>query len=243
MSEESVAVIEALPATEVGERRFSAKQIRWFELALVLSIAFAHPLIGSLNILRYGKSAIPAQQGMTWTANFIHALTCLSLLVYVLSRRRMRLRDLGLRWSWRDILRGIGLTVGAYVVYAIAYAVFSSFHRHAAGVSAGVGVRDVYGHMSLLTIPFLLLNPFFEELIVRAYLMSEIGALTGSWTLAVVVSTVFQASYHLYYGWMGAVTLGFQFLVLSIYYARSRRITPVIFAHEVFDLLLLLHPW
>jgi len=81
----------------------------------------------------------------------------------------------------------------------------------------------------------MLLNPFFEELIVRAYLMTEIGELTGSWILAVGVSVVFQAGYHIYYGWPVAVSLGFQFLVFALYYAKTRRAAPIILAHGIFD--------
>jgi membrane protease YdiL (CAAX protease family) len=93
-----------------------------------------------------------------------------------------------------------------------------------------------WGHIGYYSLPFLLLNPFFEELIVRAYLMTEIRELTGSATLAVIVSATVQTSYHLYYGWKGALAMGFMFLIFSIYYARKRRITPVILAHAVLDL-------
>jgi len=59
----------------------------------------------------------------------------------------------------------------------------------------------------VVVIPFSLLNPFFEELIVRAYLMTEIMDLTGSAMLAIATSVLLQASYHLYYGWFGALAL------------------------------------
>ncbi len=87
-----------------------------------------------------------------------------------------------------------------------------------------------------MAIPYSLLNPFFEELIVRAYLMTEVRALTGSWMLATALSVVVQFSYHLYYGWEGAIALSFLFLVFSIYYARTQRATPIIVAHGIFDI-------
>jgi len=95
----------------------------------------------------------------------------------------------------------------------------------------------------MMAIPVFLLNPFFEELIVRAYLMTEIGELTGSWILAAGLSTALQFSYHLYYGWEGALSLSFQFLVFSIYYANTRRAIPVILAHGFFDVIALLRLW
>ncbi len=91
--------------------------------------------------------------------------------------------------------------------------------------------------MPLIAIPFVLLNPFFEELIVRAYLMTELKFLTGSWAVAGIVSVLLQASYHLYYGWSRASTLVFLFVVFAIYYARKRKDTPIVVAHGVFDLI------
>ena len=70
--------------------------------------------------------------------------------------------------------------------------------------------------------------------------MTEIKELTGSSVLAIALSVVFQASYHLYYGWVGALSIGFLFLVFAIYYARYKRAEPIIVAHAVFDLYALI---
>jgi len=88
-----------------------------------------------------------------------------------------------------------------------------------------------------MAIPFALLNPFFEELIVRAYLMTEVLDLTGSATLAVFLSVGIQTSYHLYYGWERALSLSFGFLILALYYLRKRQAFPLITAHAVNDVL------
>jgi membrane protease YdiL (CAAX protease family) len=101
----------------------------------------------------------------------------------------------------------------------------------------------MFGHTDISAIPFFLVNPFFEELIVRAYLMTEVRALTGSATLAAAISVALQTTYHLYYGWEGALSLAFQFLVFAIYYAKTRKATPVIVAHGAFDLLSLVRLW
>jgi membrane protease YdiL (CAAX protease family) len=94
-----------------------------------------------------------------------------------------------------------------------------------------------------MALPFAFLNPFFEELIVRAYLMSELTELTGSRLLAVAISVLIQSSYHLYYGWEGAIALSFQFLVFAIYYARTRKAVPLIIAHGFFDVYWLIRLW
>ena len=85
------------------------------------------------------------------------------------------------------------------------------------------------------TILFQFINPFFEELIVRAYLMTEVRRLTNSVTKAVLISTVLQASYHFYQGGPAAIAHGAEFLILAIYYAKTNRITPIILAHLYAD--------
>ena len=73
--------------------------------------------------------------------------------------------------------------------------------------------------------------------------MTEIKALTNSWMLAAVLSVTLQTSYHLYYGWQGALSLAFQFLVFAIYFARTQKATPIILAHGIFDFYGLLQIW
>ena len=87
--------------------------------------------------------------------------------------------------------------------------------------------------------PFLcqFLNPFYEELIVRAYLLTEVRQLTGSATKAVILSTVLQTSYHLYQGGPSALSWGIIFLLFSIYYAKTGRIAPIILAHLYMDVI------
>ena len=85
--------------------------------------------------------------------------------------------------------------------------------------------------------PFALLNPFYEEIVVRAYLMTEVRELTGSVTLAAAASLALQTSYHIYYGWAGAATLGVAFISFVGYFAIWRRALPVVVAHAIFDLV------
>jgi len=91
-----------------------------------------------------------------------------------------------------------------------------------------------------LLIPFLMLNPFYEEILVRGYLMTEIIELRSSVVLATLVSIALQTSYHLYYGVVGALTVGSGLAVLALYYAKTRDLMPVIVAHLLWDLMALL---
>ena len=85
--------------------------------------------------------------------------------------------------------------------------------------------------ISVLTVLFVVVNPFFEELIVRGYTISEITPLGGSPNLAIFVSVLIQMSYQVYRGLLRCIALTAVFLVFSIYFSRTRKIAPVIVAH------------
>jgi membrane protease YdiL (CAAX protease family) len=166
-----------------------------------------------------------------------HESLSLLLLVYVLSRRKLGLGDLGLTWARRDVVPSFVVTVLAGLSYVAGAIIIQLLHYELYGTMAqGPVANQFFSKPTIWALPFMLLNPFFEELIVRAYVMTEIKELTGSTMMAIIFSVLLQASYHLYYGWMGALSVAFPFIVFAIYYARSRRAVPIIIAHEVFDL-------
>jgi membrane protease YdiL (CAAX protease family) len=82
---------------------------------------------------------------------------------------------------------------------------------------------------------FQFLNPFYEELIVRAYVITELKQLTNSVWKPIILSTLLQTSYHFYQGIPMALGEGAGFLVFSIYYSKTNRIAPIILAHLYID--------
>lgn len=231
------AVPMEIPAAE--------KRRRWFELGLVLLIAFAAFILQAIYLLVNGPEGVPH---LSSTARFAYGITqeagSLLLLGYVLSRRGLRIADLGLRWSVRDAGVGLLLAVLSYVAYRQGYRLVYVVHFVLYGAPVYVpSPSKFFGHPPAMAIPFSLLNPFFEELIVRAYLMTEIIQLTGSTALAVILSVLLQTSYHLYYGWAGAISVSFVFLVSALYYGRKRLAFPIIVSHAVNDLYGIIRLW
>lgn len=171
----------------------------------------------------------------------MHQLTALLVLGYVLSRRGLKFANLGLRWSRRDAAAVLLVTVVSYAAYEFGHTLVQSVHHLGYGTWVnGPTAVDIFGRTSLASVPLFLLNPIFEELIVRAYLMTEVIELTGSSALAVALSVGVQFSYHLYYGWAGALSLSFFFLALALYYGRARCALPVIVAHGFVDVYVML---
>jgi membrane protease YdiL (CAAX protease family) len=240
----SLAAADAIAPANVRTEMPAVERRRcWFEVCLVLAVAFGTFIVNALYFLKNGPQAVP-HYNLRWAVGVVQETTSLLLLVYVLSRRGLGFRHIGLRWSVRDCLVGLLIAGLAYIAYLVAAVVIQMLHYSLYGsVAIGRTAADFFAHPSVAAIPFHLLNPLFEELIVRAYLMTEIVELTGSSLLAVLISVAVQFSYHLYYGWTGAIAISFCFLTFAVYYARSRKALPVIVAHEIFDIYALVRVW
>jgi membrane protease YdiL (CAAX protease family) len=72
--------------------------------------------------------------------------------------------------------------------------------------------------------------------------MSELMDMTKSKVLAVVASVLLQSSYHIYQGVLNTMMLSVGFLMMSIYFAKTKRIAPVIIMHLILDAQVLFRP-
>jgi membrane protease YdiL (CAAX protease family) len=227
----------ALPTVSVIN---SSKRLRIAELVLVTASAFAIPIISS--VLRV-SSDIPVRNydSLAYAFNMCREVFALGLLSYIVFRQGRTWLGFSERLEWMDIIRGGLVVVVASLVARSTYHLiqYSSFFWTGTWISPK-SLKGFLGSISVVSVSFQLLNPVYEELIVRAYVMTEVRELTSSSILAVLVSTILQTSYHLYQGWLRAAFVGGTFLVFSIYYAKTRRIGPIIAAHLFYDLAALL---
>lgn len=209
---------------------------RWTEVVVVTLFSFGKPLLAAIYYLIVGPPSVPFS-GARAISGILNAVLGLLVLGCVLRWSGRRLRDIGVSWSLRDIGIGAVLAVGSYLAYEVGANItfLVNFATHGA-LGPAYGGRSFYGHPGVATIVYMNLAPVWEELIVRAYLMTEIIELTGSEALAVAVSVILQSSYHLYYGWRTALSIVCTFLVFALYFARTRRALPVIVAHVLLDI-------
>jgi CAAX amino terminal protease family. len=218
--------------------------MRGFELSLVILVSCSTPFLNSFYVFLKGPGSFTQYPHFRWALGLTHEVVSLLLLAYVLSRRNLRLASLGFRWSAKDLLLGVPIAIGSYIAYAIGFFLVSLLHKTLFGSPAiAPSARAFFSHPGPAIVPYVLLTPFFEELIVRAYLMTELQELTGSSALAVMASVLVQASYHLYYGWVGALSIGFMFLAFAIVFLKTRRALPVISAHGLIDIYGILRLW
>src|SRR3989442_12168674 len=107
---------------------------------------------------------MPHISNISWSIGIIEEVTGLLLLGYVLSRRNLRFKDLGLRWSLRDAGVGLLVTGASYTTYAIGYLLVHFLHNAIfASVARGQSASDFFAHPSIVAVPVSRLNPFFEQ--------------------------------------------------------------------------------
>ncbi len=218
-------------------------RLRTVELVLVTSVAFAGPIFSSIYAL---FSSTPSQSPETLKVfvfyGLIYEALAIAVLAYVLFRQGRGFSELGLAFNWLDIPISLLLAITSTIAFDICYALLTRARHSVVGQpvdSAAQTQTYIDAGLAIGPILFVLLNPFYEELIARAYLMTEVKALSGSGTLAVVISVAIQILYHLYQSVTGAISVGMGFLVFALYYVRYRRITPIILAHMYLDMLAL----
>lgn len=227
-----------------------SKRLRLLELLLVCAVAFGGGLLYSLFAVVTGSN-LQRYDLMGGAARTFYGLfeqfTALALLVYVLFRQGRSLRDIGLSFTWKDLPRSLLLALVAVVVswvwaWTLYYGVIAVTGHPPQTKAGNMGFLQG-GAESWTLYPILvyvLVNPWMEELLVRAFVMTEVRALTGRVGAAVAASVAVQVGYHFYQGVYPALSYLLLFLTFSLYYVRSGRIFPVILAHLYFDIAALL---
>ena len=137
--------------------------------------------------------------------------------------------------SWKDLRHGAALVgvviAGSWITYYIALAIRPELQVANVAIDEG-------GMPPALVLAFSIVNATYEELFVCAYIVAAWRG-PDSWN-ALAFSSILRLSYHLYQGAI-AIALIFPFGVMfAWYFARQRRILPLIIAHGVIDVLGLL---
>ena len=202
-------------------------------LSIVLAVAVL-PFFFASTLLVFGVSpqySAALQQYRHFNGLLIE-ITSLALLVYVLHQNGQTMSGLGLAFRASDIGHGILLIIATTYLFRFVKLMVLGIYELILGRAPAPPTLPLAGlSFSFLPVVFAVVNPFFQELIVRAFLIFEAIALTASSAIAVALSVVIQTAYHLYQGLPNALGLGVEFLVFSLYYVRTRRAFPIIFAH------------
>lgn len=213
---------------------------RKFLLCGVLAIGFLVSVVVSVAMLLGWYHPSHPTQGRLW-ARLIFQFVGLLSLYLALRYQGRRWKDIGffLEPTLLEIGRIFALFFVAWFLSAVYQFVVSLYSPSAFAHKTYDPVVLLGTSASYLAVLWVFVNPFHEELIVRAFLITEVEGIYHSTWLAVIASVALQTSYHLYQGLVSALSHVPVFLLFSLYYVRSRRILPVVLAHLIMDVLYL----
>lgn len=225
----------------------NSKNIRLIEFLIVTAVAFGSQIFTSvcaqltgaeLDYNQYAKYPM-----ISWGAIIVRDLAIIALVIYLIIRQGRNLKELGFSWLWKDFIISIVLVLLAYIAMILCGILLSQGYYMIIGTQLNLHPKNtefIKTGISFWSVAAMgLVNPFYEEIIVRCYTISEVIFLTDNVGLAFFISVIIQSAYHLYQGFVPALLLSAMFTVFSLYYIKWQRIMPVILAHLYFDLIAL----
>src|SRR5262249_35873492 len=230
----------------VSSEPVHARRIRILELLLVVAVAFGPALISAAYHEFHTRADAQENkdQILQTLLGIVEELIALAVLRYVLFRQGRQFKDLGLSFGPKDLLRSAPVFTAAMFAYGLIYVFLGLLYKIATGHPIPRSEHSLsyaaFG-LNLGTVLLMVINPFYEELIVRAFVITEVSALARSTMLAVLVSVGVQSSYHIYQGLQRTIAVSAAFLIYSLYYVRYKRVMPVILAHMYTDLIALFY--
>lgn len=165
----------------------------------------------------------------------------LTIIIFLLKTRRQPATSVGLtaRAPLLDSLIGVvsmGVAFGFILVWQVAIWILWPDALRQMQQNAG-RIMNLIPKMHPLTLGALSLAVgLYEELIFRGFLMTRLRRATGSWMLAVLLSTaVFTLPHAVDQEWIALVPVGILSLCMSLVTIWRRSIIPAIIGHFLFD--------
>ncbi len=176
-------------------------KVRLLELLLVLFVAFSASIVASLYQF-FGGERPPTQTGdIRWIYGSLRELAALGVLAYVLFRQGRGFAGIASKWKITDIPMTLVLLAAAYGGYVVwVLGVEQRFIPPGQEIArqAQANRHLLEGGASVAAVLFMIINGFFEEFIVRAFVITQLKQLTGSEAFAICVCVAIKVSYHLY---------------------------------------------
>lgn len=236
------------PAAAVVPESTTSEAIRhrrWVDLGLVLLVGFAPLVLSGFYQWFIPIAGSVSTTNLRFYSGLVHQAATLTLFLTLLKRQDRSVKDIGLAFHWLDLPKGFGLFLLSYISMILVSGTFRYVYFFWRGSAPHFrDPRVIFGGASaILFVIYTIAAPIFEETLVRGYLMTELIGLSWPVSLAASASVALQISYHLYYGVGGALSVGAGFVVSAIYFAKSRKLMPVILSHFLWDLTAIYLNW
>jgi hypothetical protein len=207
----------------------------WAEAIIVLGSTFGVLIYSQLHS---GRSSDLGSGPVTFTNSLLVGLmlwelAVLAILGTFLVLRGWRLADADLSISWPQIKGGLWLFVGTLLLYWLAGTILVLLFSDLTASASNLKYKT---HVSIAAvIAISIINPFYEELTTVLYLFKRLTWMRPA-TL-IIMSASLRAMVHAYQGAFAMLMVAVLGTVFATYYARQRRLLPLIVAHAIFDFL------
>jgi membrane protease YdiL (CAAX protease family) len=220
-------------------RKFIEKISSFWEIIIVLLIGFGLPIYTStISFLK-----VNSDYTISWTYKLtsqghysiiIFEIVALALIVYFLKLRGWKKEDFNLEFTLKLIWTGLLIMFVKNIISNGSYKVFEYFNVLDKSTAEHVQFGLEANWISILLI--VIINSFYEEFILIGYLFKRLHNLHPY--LVILISLIIRESYHTYQGWMSLIVIIPIGLVFGYYYAKHRKLWPVIFAHAFTNLII-----
>lgn len=159
----------------------------------------------------------------------------LATLFYVVAIERRPLSSIGLvRPGWTTLLFGV---VGAVLVFAIEPVLVIGLHALHLNPNAGAATAQKLNALPYwYKLTLVTRAAIVEEVIFRGYAIARLEELSGSRTLAVLLSTAAFAAAHLaFWGWVPLIGVSAAGLILALLFVWRRDLGANMIAHFIID--------
>lgn len=200
------------------------------EAILIVSVCFGWAIFSSLYSVVHGFKIGAFSDGR------MIATIAIELLFGGIALRLLYVRNYAISTLYPEpYLKGIGIGILLYIATAIAnYVLVIPFYHGQYSQPIQQMVSNATVSLGVI-VPVAIVNGAYEEIFLLGFLVRGLKAYGTS--TAIGISILVRLLYHLYQGPLGAVSiLGFG-LVFSLYYVRTERLFPLVFAHILADII------
>lgn len=194
---------------------------------------------------RFAQALGARVQGHVLLATVVRAACVLAFIALLLRGRKLSFASLGVGRAGLelDAIAVVPLAAGAFAVsiatgLAVS-AVTAMFHSKLAereATARSAVLIDLVGGTPIASfVVAMIVTAAFEEVVFRGFLLPRLRLATGSWGIAIAVSSMAFGVGHLYEGRVAVLQTTALGVFFSLAFLRRRRLLPVVLAHALFN--------
>ena len=217
------------------QTRVSGSKLSLVDALIVSTICFGLFIVASTQAMLAGYPDAEFSDASNVYGILIEVILAVCALLY-LHFRHFDIRSLYPRPQWMGALEGVGIYAVAVVLGGLVTETFEGNDS-----SMPVVAFSFQGVSLASTVAFAMVNGIFEEVFLLGVLLRGLKG-QGMW-FAVGFSMLVRLLYHTYQGPVGVLSVLAFGLVLTVFYLRTGRLWPVVFAHILGDIVPVFLGW